>query len=300
MQVLIYIWYKLFQIKETSQTVVTTTVKAEGTSAFDKNIYMKQASLLLAQMVKVRKKAKYLRQQTYVSTLNSLIRTLSRLMRAIGESKVDKVKVEKILGMLKKKTKHIDSDLDKEMRTKTIEETTRASTTLPTSGTTIEEEETTTVDTTVTAKTTIEEGETTTVDITVTSTKGTGEETTTEHAAGKISDTDRTAYTKQARSLIMECVRLRKKASQTGQRKYVGALNSFIKALARIMKRVRGFTFDKNQVENALKLFKTKVSEIDSVLEQYISTESKSLPDETMEVTPSVSEVGKLFVFLTN
>ena len=261
---------------------------------------MKQARLLLAQMVRIRKKAKYLRKQTYISTLNSLIRTLTQLMRAIGESKVDKDEVEQILGMLKKKAEDIDSDLDKEMRTETVtEETTRASTTASTTKTT--EKEATTVDITPpTTRRTTEEEETTTVETTVPTTEATTVESTVEQAVDQISNTDRASYTKQARSLIMECVRLRKKASQTGQRKYVGALNSYIKALARIMKRVRGSTFDKKQVEDALKLFKTKVSEIDSVLEQSISTESTSILEKTLEVTtPFVSEVGEFIVFVT-
>ena len=324
-------------MKETTQPPVTTTVKGESISAFDKNHYMKQARLLLAQIVRIRKKAKYLRKQNYVSALNSLIRTLSQLMRAIGQSKVDKDEVEQILGMLTRKAEDIDSDLDKEM-IKTTEEETTVSTTLPTTETTAEEEDTTTVDTTLpTTGTTTAEQDTTTVDTTlpttgtttaeedattvdttlpttgtttaeedttkvstiVPTTEATTEETTTKQAVNKISNTDRTAYTKQARSLIMECVRLRKKASQTGQRKYVGALNSYIKALARIMKRVRGSTFDKKQVEDALKLLKTKVSEIDKVLEQSISTETMSLSDENVEVTtPSVSEVGEFIVFV--
>ena len=323
-------------MKETTQPPVTTTVKGESIPAFDKNHNMKQARLLLAQIVRIRKKAKYLRKQNYVSALNSLIRTLSQLMRAIGESKVDKDE-EQILGMLTRKAEDIDSDLDKEM-IKTTEEETTVSTTRPTTETTTEEEETTTVDTTLpTTGTTTMEEDTTTVDTTlpttgttkveedttvdttlpttgttkveedtttvstiVPTTEATAEEITTKQAVNQISNTDRTAYTKQARSLIMECVRLRKKASQTGQRKYVGALNSFIKALARIMKRVRGSTFDKKQVQDALKLFKTKVSEIDNVLEQSISTESTSTLEKTLEVTtPFVSEVGEFIVFVT-
>ena len=307
MLVLINIWYKLFQIKERTKAVATTTVEAEGTSALNKNHYMKQASLLLAQMVRVRKKAKYLHKETYVSTLNSLIRTLTQLMRAIGESKVDKDKVEQILGMLKKRAEDIDSDLDTEMRKKIKEETTIVSTTVSATETT--EEEFTTVSTILPTTETTTEGETTTVDATVTITGPTTEETTTEHAAGEtttehaageISDTDRTAYTKQARSLIMGCVKLRKKASQTGEPKYVRALKSYIKALARLMKRVRELTFNKKQVEDSLKLFKTKVSEIDSVLKQNISIETTSVLDGTVEVTPpSVSEVGKFTVFLS-
>ena len=223
-------------------------------------------------------------------------------MRAIGQSKVDKDKVEQILGMLKKKAEDIDSDLDKEMRPKTTEEetTTTVSTTASTTETTTEEEKTTTVtvDTTVptTGTTTVEE--TTTVDTTVLTTGTTTEEITTEQA-DQISDTDRTAYAKQARSLIKECVRLRKKASQSGQQKYVASLNSYIKALASLRKRVREPTFDKIQVEDALKLFKTKVSEVGSFLEQGISAEGISLPDEIVKVTtPSVSEVGDFIVFV--
>ena len=305
-------------MKETTQPPVTTTVKGESISAFDKNHYMKQARLLLAQMVRIRKKAKYLRKQNSISALNSRIRTLSQLMRAIGESKVDKDEVEQILGVLTRKAEDIDSDLDKEMIKTTEEETTVSTTlpttetteeedattvdtTLPTTGRTTAEQDTTTVDTTLpTTGTTKVEEDTTTVSTIVPITGATTEETTTKQAVNQISNTDRTAYTKEARSLIMECVRLRKKASQTGQRKYVGALNSYIKALARIMKRVRGFTFDKKQVEDALKLLKTKVSEIDSVLEQSISTESTSILEKTLEVTtPFVSEVGEFIVFVT-
>ena len=150
-------------MKVTTQPPVTTTVKAEGISASDKNRYLKQARLLLAQMVRVRKKALYRRKKTYVSALNSLIRSTAQLLRAIGESKVDKDKVEQILGMFKKKAEDIDSDLEKEMRTKT----------------TTKEEETTTVDKTVpTTKTTTEE-ETTAIDTTVPTTGTTAEETTT-------------------------------------------------------------------------------------------------------------------------
>ena len=272
---------------------MTTTVK--GTLAFNKNYYMKQASLLLTQIVRVTKKAKYLRKETYVSASESLIRSLTQLMRAIGESKVDKDKVEHILGMLTKKAEDIDSDLDKEMIKTTVEETTIVSTTILATETTEKEK---TVDTTLPSIGTTTEGETTTVHAAVPTTNATAEETTTEHA-DQISNTDRTAYTKQARSLIMECVRLRKKASQTGQLKYVGALNSYIKVLARLMKQVRGSIFDKKQVEDALKLFKTKVSEIDNVLEESISTETMSIFEKTVEVTtPSVSEVGEFIVFV--
>ena len=246
---------------------------------------MKQARLLLSQLVRVRKKAVYLRKQTYVSASNSLIRTLTQLMRAIGQSKVDKDKVEQILGMLKKKAEDIDSDLDKEMRPKTTEETRTVSTTASTTETTVP-----------TTGTTAEE--TTTVDTTVLTTGTTTEEITTEQA-DQISDTDRTAYTKQARSLIKECVRLRKKASQSGQQKYVASLNSYIKALASLRKRVRVSTFDKKQVQDALKMLKTNVSEVDSFLEQGISAEGISLPDEIVKVTtPSVSEVGDFIVFV--
>ena len=267
-------------MKETTQTIVTSAVKGEGTSAFDKNHYMKQARLLLAQMVRVRKKAKYLRKQTNVSALNSLIRTLSQLMRAIGESKVDKDKVEQILGMLKKKAEDIDAELVKGMRNKAVKE-----------------QETTAIGTTVPRTRTTEE-EITTVCTTVPTTETTGE-TTTKQAVDQISAADRTVYTKQAKSLIVDCIKLRKKASQTGQPKYVMRLNSYIKALVRLLKQVRKPTFEKEQVEDALKLLKTKVSEGDTVLEQSISTESLSLPDEIVkETTPFVTEVGEVIVYV--
>ena len=205
-------------------------------------------------MVKVRRKASDLRQKSYVSTLNSFIRTVAQTLRAIGQSKFDKNKVGRILGMLTKKVEDMDAELDKEKTSKTI---TEATTVGATSRPTINSKE------------------------------------------GQISNTDRTAYTKQAKGLIMECVRLRKKASQTGQPKYVAALNSYIKALARLMKEVRKPTFNKKQVEDALKLLKTKVSEVETVLEQGISTEGTSKPDEAVEVTTvSVSEVSEFIVFL--
>ena len=114
----------------------------------------------------------------------------------------------------------------------------------------------------------------------------------------EISNTDRTSYTRQAKSLIVECLKLRKKALQTGQEKYVVALNSYIRALARLMKQVREPTFDKEQVEEALQLLKNKVTEVKSVLEQSISTEKTSVPRETVGVTTmSVSEVRQ-FLYL--
>ena len=203
-------------------------------------------------MVKVRRKASDLGQKSYVSTLNSVIRTVAQLLRAIGQSKVDKNKVEEILGVLTKKVDDMEADLDKEETTETTTEeaATVGATSIPTT------------------------------------------------KRGQISNTDRTAYTKQARSLIMECVRLRKKASQTGQQKYVGALNSHIKALARLMKQVREPTFDKKQVEDALKLLETKVPEIGTVLEPSISTETTSLQSEKVEVTTgSFEEVGEFIAF---
>ena len=229
-------------------------MKTEDISASEKEYYTNQTRLLLAKMVKVRQKATDLGQKSYVSTLNSFIRTLAQLLRGIGQSKVDKNKVEQILGVMTKKVDEMDADLDQTMITKTAEEATTVGETL---------------------RPTIKSKE------------------------GQISSKDRTQYIKQARSLIKECVRLRKKASQSGQQKYVGALNSYIKALARLMKEVRKPTFNKKQVENALILLKSKISEAESVLEPSFTTEKKSMSDETVEGTMSVSEVGDL-IFLTN
>ena len=228
-------------------------MKTEGISASEKEYYTNQTRLLLAKMVKVRQKATDLGQKSYVSTLNSFIRTLAQLLRGIGQSKVDKNKVEQILGVMTKKVDEMDADLDQTMITKTAEEAT-------------------------------------TVDETLRPTINSKE--------GQISSKDRTQYIKQARSLIMQCVRLRKKASQTGQQKYVGALNSYIKALARVMKQVREPTFDKKQVEDALKLLETKVAEVEAVLEPSISTETTSLQSEKVEVTTgSFEEVGEFIAF---
>ena len=231
----------------------------EGISASAKEIYAKNARLLLAKMVKVRRKASDLGQKSFVSTLNSFIRTVAQLLRAIGQSKFDKNKLGQILGMLTKKVEDMDAELDKENRTET---------------TATEETETTTVG--ATSRPTL-------------------------NSQGQLSNTDQTAYTRQAKSLIMECLKLRKKASQTGQEKYLVALNSYIKALARLMKQVREPTFDKKQVKDALILIKTKVSEIEMVLEQGISTESTSVPDNTVGLTAmSVGEVSKfIFLFIT-
>ena len=132
------------------------TAKTPGISASEKEYFINQGRLLLAQMVKVRRKATKLGQKTYVSTLNSLIRTVAQQLRAIGWSKFDKNKVGEILGMLKKKAQDIDADLDNAMRTEMTtegEETSTVGTTLPITETvTAERTETTTVGRTKTVK----------------------------------------------------------------------------------------------------------------------------------------------------
>ena len=143
-----------FQIKQITPVIITT--KTQGISASEKEYFINQGRLLLAQMVKVRRKATKLGQKTYVSTLNSLIRTVAQQLRTIGRLKFDKNKVGEILGMLKKKAQDVDADLDSAMRTEMTtegEKTMTVSTTLPTTETvTAERTETTTVGRTKTVK----------------------------------------------------------------------------------------------------------------------------------------------------
>ena len=99
---------------------MTTTAKPEGTPTSEREHYAKEAKLLLAQMVKVRRKAASLGQKPYVSALNSFIRTVAQLLRAIGRSKFDKSKVGRVLKMLKKKVEDMDADLDQKVTTEAI------------------------------------------------------------------------------------------------------------------------------------------------------------------------------------
>ena len=90
-------------------------------------------------------------------------------------------------------------------------------------------------------------------------------------AAG-ISDTDRASFGKQIRSLLMEVIRVRKQATAIGNTKYVGALNSYVKSLAKLMKVVKESAFDKEKVGNILTAVKKRVTLITAELEEQLTT----------------------------
>ena len=87
-----------------------------------------------------------------------------------------------------------------------------------------------------------------------------------------ISDTDRTSFGKQIRSLLMEVIKVRKQAVAIGNRKYVGALNSYVKSLAKLMKVVKESVFNKEKVGNILRAIQKRVTLITAELAGRVTT----------------------------
>ena len=103
---------------------------------------------------------------------------------------------------------------------------------------------------------------------------------TTTTTAG-ISDTDRTSFAKEIRLLLIEVIKVRKQALAIGNRKYVGALNSYIKSLAKLMKVVKESAFDKDKVGNILSEIKKRVTQITADIEGRITTVTSMEASET-------------------
>ena len=121
---------------------------------------------------------------------------------------------------------------------------------------------------------------------------------TTEEAT--ISVKDRTSFADQIRSLIVETVKVRKKAGSVGHTKYVSALNSYIRSLARLMKLVKESTFDKEKVANIVTVLGNRVKRIDADLEGKVSTvpglqegEGTSAASPTDTTTAEISDRGR-------
>ena len=88
----------------------------------------------------------------------------------------------------------------------------------------------------------------------------------------EISDTDRRSFGKKIRSLLMEVIKTRKEVLAVGKTKYVGALNSYVKSLAKLMKVVKESIFDKEKVGNILTAIKKRVTLITAELEGRVTT----------------------------
>ena len=94
---------------------------------------------------------------------------------------------------------------------------------------------------------------------------------TSERKTG-LSDTDSLSFAKQIRSLIMQVIKVKNQATTIGKTKYVGALNSYIKTLASLMKEVKEPGFDKQKVSNLLSAIRQRVTQITADLEGSGST----------------------------
>ena len=102
----------------------------------------------------------------------------------------------------------------------------------------------------------------------------------TETTAG-ISDTDRAYFGKQIRLLLMEVIKVRKQALAIGNTKFIGALNSYVKSLAKLMKVVKESAFDKQKVSNILRAIKKRVTLITADFEGKITTVASAKGEET-------------------
>ena len=70
----------------------------------------------------------------------------------------------------------------------------------------------------------------------------------------------------------MQVIKVKNQATTIGKTKYVGALNSYIKTLASLMKEVKEPGFDKQKVSNLLSAIRQRVTQITADLEGSGST----------------------------
>ena len=91
----------------------------------------------------------------------------------------------------------------------------------------------------------------------------------------------------------MEVIKVRKQAMAIGKTKYVGALNSYVKSLAKLMKVVKESAFDKPKVGNILSSIKKRVTLITAKLEGRITTTVS-----TVKGSETTAPVGKVCNFL--
>ena len=103
-----------------------------------------------------------------------------------------------------------------------------------------------------------------------------------------ISDTDRRSFATQIRSLLMEVIKVRKRAKT----KYITALNSYIKSLAKLMKVVKESAFDKQKVGDILSVIKKRVTLITDDLEERSTTVTSMAANGTATSIPVVKVCG--------
>ena len=108
-----------------------------------------------------------------------------------------------------------------------------------------------------------------------------------------ISDIERTSFAKEIRALLMEVIKVRKQALAIGKTKYVGALNSYVKSLAKLMKVVKESSFDKEKVGNILNGIKKRVTLITDDLKGRVTTTVT-----TVKASATTAPVGKVCNFL--
>ena len=115
-----------------------------------------------------------------------------------------------------------------------------------------------------------------------------------------ISDTDRTSFGKQIRSLLMEVIKVRKQAVAIGNRKYVGALNSYVKSLAKLMKVVKESAFNKEKVGNILRAIQKRVTLITAELAGRVTTVTSETAGAAIEAVRKVCDyfLGGSFLFI--
>ena len=92
----------------------------------------------------------------------------------------------------------------------------------------------------------------------------------------------------------MEVIKVRKQALAIGNRKYVGALNSYVKNLAKLMKVVKESAFDKDKVGNILSEIKKRVTQIHADLGGRSTTVASV---ESGETTGPIRKVSNSFLF---
>ena len=93
----------------------------------------------------------------------------------------------------------------------------------------------------------------------------------------------------------MEVIKVRKQALAIGKTKYVGALNSYVKSLAKLMKVVKESAFDKDKVGNILSVIKKRVNLITAELIGRVTTTVSTA--KASETTAPGSKVCDYFLF---
>ena len=95
---------------------------------------------------------------------------------------------------------------------------------------------------------------------------------TAKSAKTEASATESISLVEKIRSLIVKAIKVRQKAGKAGNKRYISALTSYIKSLAKLTKVVKGRQFDKEKVGNILTALGQRIDRINEELEVKVTT----------------------------